>query len=237
MRRTHRLFFRRRLRDRRQRHQRPRRRRDARPQGPQGRPARAQRPHRRLPPHRGGDGAGLRPRRDGDHLRALHHLAAYAASARTSRPVASRSAIPRRRPACSCPTAAMPCSPWTAPATSPPSRRWRSATVRPSTAPCSGSGPTRRSCSPCSAGRCGREECSKRSSRRPGDAVPARSPASSARRWSRPAATSKAPIPQRSRRRCGRRGCSIAGSAPKAPIRPRWPRSSASPSRRPAARS
>ena len=98
--------------------------------GAQGAGAGAQRPHRRLHPHRGDHRAGLRPRRDGDDLRAVHHLAGLCRARRRSRPArarvlphrhADRRAAARRR--------ARRVSAWTAPPTSPPSMRLRPATA------------------------------------------------------------------------------------------------------------
>ena len=65
---------------------------------------------------------GLRPRRDGHHLRAVHHLTGLRGTCGPiSAGTGSSSAMRRRRPACCSPTARMRCSAWTAPPTSPPS--------------------------------------------------------------------------------------------------------------------
>ena len=208
----------------------------------QGAGAGAQRPHRRLHPHRGDHRAGLRPRRDGDDLRAVHHVAGLCRARRRPRPARPRlRAYARRRPACCCPDG-----------------RQRRAAHGP-----------RRQCR--GLRRAGRRR-RRRLRARDVDAIGRRSPVCSSRLlggalWSRrdaqaagarglaaracaasPPSSARRSAPARGwletayrvrgdRRRCSRPGCCIPGSGRRAPIPARWPRSSPSRWRPPARRS
>ena len=124
----------------------------------QGAGAGAQRPHRRLHPHRGDHRAGLRPRRDGDDLRAVHHLAGLCRAGRRPRRATGWSSATRpRRPACCARTAAHArADAWTAPPTSPRSNALAPATATAMRARCRrASSATPACCSACSAAGCG----------------------------------------------------------------------------------
>ena len=229
---------RRRLRHCRKRDQCARRGGSARPQRPQGPRARAQRPHRRLHPHRGDHRAGFRPRRHGDDVRVVSDLAGLRrARSRTGK---ARACVRAQSDADGGAVARRPARD---PGDGPQGQRRgvRSTRSRRRRA-------LRRRHRPRRRRRAVRVRAARRLAVVARDAqdrgarslAPRRcaaSPLSSARRWAPPAAGWKRAISRRSCARCSRRGCCTPVSVRKAPIRARWRRSSPLRSKSPARRS
>ena len=136
---------------------------------------------------------------------------AFAALGRRPGPARAGVLPRRRRPACCSRTAAMPCSAWTAPPTSPPSTRSPPATATGTPTMSAASAQCRPAVRPARRRAVVLSDAEARWPAKPGGAARAALPPSSATRWCRRAAGWRAPTSPTPSARCGRPGCCMPG--------------------------